>query len=109
MSRGIGIQASKRSHGGGRFPCPRCQHTHSQCYDSRPTSTGILRRRVCLKCEHRWATLESIAGKRPLPPSELEAVRARLTEAVALIDKLCAAEPADAGGDIIERRLREIA
>jgi len=110
-ARGIGIPAHVRANNSGRFPCSRCQHARSHCYDSRPNATGIRRMRCCAQCGHRWTTYETIAGG-PSPIEtgrELAALRARLTEAAALIDKLSGAAPDDTGGEIIDmRRLREI-
>jgi len=38
--------------------CPKCQ-SKSKVYNSRPTDDGTIRRnRECLKCKHRYATLE---------------------------------------------------
>ena len=38
--------------------CPKCQ-SKSKVYNSRPTDDGTIRRnRECLKCSHRYATIE---------------------------------------------------
>jgi transcriptional regulator NrdR family protein len=37
--------------------CDKCGHL-SKVTDSRPTDRGRYRRRVCIKCEHRWSTIE---------------------------------------------------
>lgn len=38
--------------------CPKCK-SKSKVYDSRPTKDGTIRRhRKCLKCNHRYATIE---------------------------------------------------
>ena len=38
--------------------CPKCQ-SKSKVYNSRPTDDGTIRRnRECLKCKHRYATIE---------------------------------------------------
>jgi transcriptional regulator NrdR family protein len=41
-------------------PCPKCGKRLSACVDSRVTSDGRRRRRVCSnkKCQHRWTTWE---------------------------------------------------
>lgn len=40
--------------------CPKCHKPDEACIDSRQTSHGRRRRRVCLnkKCRHRWTTYE---------------------------------------------------
>ncbi len=41
--------------------CPKCK-SKSKVYDSRPTKDGTIRRnRECLKCRHRYATVEVLA------------------------------------------------
>ena len=38
--------------------CPKCQ-SKSKVYNSRPTDDGTIKRhRQCLKCEHKYATIE---------------------------------------------------
>jgi len=38
--------------------CPKCK-SKSKVYNSRPTDDGTIRRnRECLKCSHRYATIE---------------------------------------------------
>ncbi len=38
--------------------CPKCK-SKSRVYNSRPTDDGTIRRnRECLKCKHRYATIE---------------------------------------------------
>lgn len=40
--------------------CPSCSATDNRAIDSRPVSNGeiVRRRRLCLKCKHRWTTIE---------------------------------------------------
>lgn len=40
--------------------CPACQHPGNEVIDSRARENGtkICRRRKCLKCGHRWSTVE---------------------------------------------------
>lgn len=39
--------------------CPECRAGVSKVIDSRPGSNkGVRRRRECLKCQHRWTTVE---------------------------------------------------
>ena len=40
--------------------CPICHHSDSNVKDSRPvdSGSGIRRRRICPKCDHRFTTLE---------------------------------------------------
>lgn len=38
--------------------CLECGHPNSTVRDSRPRDRAIRRRRVCLKCGHRWTTWE---------------------------------------------------
>ncbi|HIV68037.1 MAG TPA: transcriptional regulator NrdR [Candidatus Butyricicoccus stercorigallinarum] len=42
--------------------CPYCKHTESKVIDSRPTVDGesIRRRRVCLRCNKRFTTYETV-------------------------------------------------
>jgi transcriptional regulator NrdR family protein len=41
--------------------CPKCK-SKSKVYNSRPTDDGTIRRnRECLKCSHRYATIEVLA------------------------------------------------
>ena len=40
--------------------CPKCGYTESKVIDSRPTDTsGVRRRRQCLKCGYRYTTYET--------------------------------------------------
>jgi transcriptional repressor NrdR len=45
--------------------CPRCGSTKSKVIDSRTAKDGgtIKRRRECLKCQHRYTTVEAIMGE----------------------------------------------
>lgn len=45
--------------------CPRCGSTKSKVIDSRSAKDGgtIKRRRECLKCHHRYTTVEAIQGE----------------------------------------------
>ena len=40
--------------------CPKCQHTKSDVFDSRPRDEGIRRRRTCQKCGTRFSTQEKV-------------------------------------------------
>lgn len=50
------------------LPCPECDHQDSRVIDTRGRqgSTGIWRRRCCLKCGHRFSTVE-MRVQRPKP------------------------------------------
>ena len=58
--------------------CPKCQ-SKSRVYNSRPTDDGTIRRnRECLKCSHRYATIEVSADIKKVvdvePPIETQVV-----------------------------------
>ena len=58
--------------------CPKCQ-SKSKVYNSRPTDDGTIRRnRECLKCSHRYATIEVSADIKKVvdvePPTETQVV-----------------------------------
>lgn len=38
--------------------CPICQHAESRTVRTDAVASGIKRRRECLRCRHRWGTLE---------------------------------------------------
>lgn len=38
--------------------CPKCKG-QTAVVDSKPTATGVRRRRKCLWCDHRFSTLET--------------------------------------------------
>jgi transcriptional repressor NrdR len=42
--------------------CPKCQFSETKVYDTRVTQSGRVtrRRRECLKCKHRFTTIEEI-------------------------------------------------
>ena len=40
--------------------CPKCKHTKSDVFDSRPRDEGIRRRRTCQKCGTRFSTQEKV-------------------------------------------------
>jgi transcriptional repressor NrdR len=42
--------------------CPKCQFSETKVYDTRVTQAGRVtrRRRECLKCKHRFTTVEEI-------------------------------------------------
>ncbi|MBC7471665.1 MAG: transcriptional repressor NrdR [candidate division SR1 bacterium] len=42
--------------------CPKCQFSETKVYDTRVTQNGRItrRRRECLKCHHRFTTIEEI-------------------------------------------------
>ena len=42
--------------------CPKCQFSETKVYDTRVTQNGRVtrRRRECLKCQHRFTTIEEI-------------------------------------------------
>ena len=58
--------------------CPKCK-SKSKVYNSRPTDDGTIRRnRECLKCSHRYATIEVSADIKKVvdvePPIETQVV-----------------------------------
>lgn len=57
----MGDELKLRSFTGG-IPCPACSSCESNTVDSRPTSEGIRRRRVCKDCRHPFSTIESIGS-----------------------------------------------
>lgn len=61
--------------------CPKCK-SKSKVYNSRPTGDGTIRRnRECLKCSHRYATIEVSADIKKVvdvePPIEKQVVAKR--------------------------------
>lgn len=47
--------------------CPACHHAESLVADTRDQPDGaIKRRRRCVKCSHRFSTLERLEGKDPV-------------------------------------------
>jgi transcriptional regulator NrdR family protein len=40
--------------------CPKCRES-TQVLDSRPDKKSVNRRRKCIKCEHRFSTIERLA------------------------------------------------
>jgi transcriptional repressor NrdR len=40
--------------------CPKCQNPDTQVIDSRPSSLGIRRRRLCKECGYRFTTMEEL-------------------------------------------------
>lgn len=67
---------------GGAFLCPSCGEG-TRVTDSRPTSHGIRRRRICTACRRRVSTLEVVIdGAVPLPMWQLvAAISDRLVKA----------------------------
>lgn len=55
-----GRRAGLHLIGGMSIKCPKCQHTKSDVYDSRPRDDGIRRRRTCQKCKTRFSTQEKV-------------------------------------------------
>ena len=58
--------------------CPKCK-SKSKVYNSRPTDDGTIRRnRECLKCSHRYATIEVSADIKKVvdvePPTKTQVV-----------------------------------
>ena len=52
--------------------CPKCK-SKSKVYNSRPTDDGTIRRnRECLKCSHRYATIEVSADIKKVVELPLE-------------------------------------
>ena len=48
--------------------CPKCGYTESKVIDSRPTDTsGVRRRRQCLKCGYRYTTYETYERVKTAP------------------------------------------
>lgn len=45
--------------------CPACQHPDSRVVDSRDVGDSIRRRRSCLRCGHRFSTLERLELRLP--------------------------------------------
>ena len=85
--------------------CPACNHRDSRVINSRKGGNGISRRRQCLKCSHRWSTVERLVGgpgDAQKIKSELRNVRAAQAEIIGLfksveskINRQLAALPAD--------------
>ena len=44
--------------------CPKCKHDKTKVYNSRPFENTIRRNRECLKCKHRYATVEILETER---------------------------------------------
>ena len=38
--------------------CPKCNSSLLKCVDSRPSKEATRRRRVCVKCGHKFSTYE---------------------------------------------------
>lgn len=54
--------------------CPKCK-SKSKVYNSRPTDDGTIRRnRECLKCSHRYATIEVSADIKKVVDIEKQVV-----------------------------------
>ena len=54
--------------------CPKCK-SKSKVYNSRPTDDGTIRRnRECLKCSHRYATIEVSADIKKVVDIEAQVV-----------------------------------
>ena len=84
--------------------CPKCK-SKSKVYNSRPTDDGTIRRnRECLKCSHRYATIEVSADIKKVvdvePPIEKQVVAKRRQKkkmySAAAIDRLSDDELLDA-------------
>ena len=55
--------------------CPKCK-SKSKVYNSRPTDDGTIRRnRECLKCNHRYATIEVSADIKKVVETQVVAKR----------------------------------
>lgn len=46
------------THYTGSLPCPECGSRETSVKDTRPTQTGVRRRRECDNCTHRFSTIE---------------------------------------------------
>lgn len=44
--------------------CPLCGHHENQVYDTRTVSDHVRRRRKCLRCDHRWTSVELPTDKK---------------------------------------------
>lgn len=42
-----------------KIPCPKCGEYESRVTNTRPSPTGVYRRRECLQCGHRYSTEET--------------------------------------------------
>lgn len=58
--------------------CPKCQNK-TKVYDSRPLDNTVRRSRECLKCKHRFASIEvlEVRAEKPKPPPKPKAPRKR--------------------------------
>lgn len=43
--------------------CPKCNSSLLKCVDSRPSKEATRRRRVCIKCGHKFSTHEISADR----------------------------------------------
>lgn len=48
---------SAASHG---LHCPKCQSPDLRTLETRPTASGVKRRRECETCRHRFTTVERL-------------------------------------------------
>lgn len=44
--------------------CPKCQSPDLRTLETRPTASGVKRRRECETCEHRFTTVEKVRDDR---------------------------------------------
>ena len=63
---------SKGRAKGGSFTCPNCGGAQTNVLDSRPSASGVRRRRCCAECDCRFTTTESLKEQLPV---ELDAIR----------------------------------
>lgn len=57
--------------------CPHCTSTNVRVTDSRPVDQGasVRRRRICIRCGHKWITFEIDADQLPEDNRTLARVR----------------------------------
>jgi transcriptional regulator NrdR family protein len=53
--------------------CPLCSHRNSKVIDSRASAESVRRRRVCMKCNHRYTTYEGASLNKNAVAEELKA------------------------------------
>ena len=71
--------------------CPKCK-SKSKVYNSRPTDDGTIRRnRECLKCNHRYATIEVSADIKNVV--EVDPHRVRVVSVAKPVKKQVVAKP----------------
>lgn len=42
--------------------CPKCQSPDLRTLETRPTDSGVRRRRECETCDYRFTTVEKVQG-----------------------------------------------